>query len=84
MENLEVGFIKVVIVGSVNPNKLLSPEELEKQAEFLNKCLSEYPKGRIIGKNTSIGKYKIGEHELIMEQTAYHIGFKRKPEWLNA
>lgn len=83
MENLEVGFIKVVIVGSVNPNKLLSHEELEKQAEFLNKCLSEYPKGKIIGKNTSIGKYKIGEHELIMEQTAYHIGFKRKPEWLN-
>lgn len=83
MENLEVGFIKVVIVGSVNPNKLLSPEELEKQVNFLNKCLNEYPKGKIIGKNTSIGKYKIGEHELIMEQTAYHIGFKRKPEWLN-
>lgn len=83
MENLEVGFIKVVIVGSVNPNKLLSPEELEKQVNFLNKCLNEYPKGKIIGKNTSIGKYKIGDHELIMEQTAYHIGFKRKPEWLN-
>lgn len=83
MENLEVGFIKVVIVGSINPNKLLSPEELEKQVNFLNKCLNEYPKGKIIGKNTSIGKYKIGDHELIMEQTAYHIGFKRKPEWLN-
>lgn len=27
-------------------------------------------------------KYVIGEHELSMEKVTYHIGFSRKPGWL--
>ena len=50
--------------------------------ELLNRCLNDYPKGIIIGKDTTIGRYVIGEHELSMEKVTYHIGFSRKPGWL--
>lgn len=76
-----IGYIKIVTVGSVNPNALLSEQSQAEQVALLNRCLNEYPKGVIIGKDTTIGKYKIGEHELYMEKTSYHIGFERKPSW---
>jgi len=39
-------------------------------------------KGIIMGKDTTIGRYVIGEHELTMEKVTYHIGFSRKPGWM--
>ncbi len=74
-------YIKIVTIGSVNPNQLLSEQSQNEQVALLNQCLNEYPKGVIIGKDTTIGKYRIGEHELYMEKTSYHIGFERKPAW---
>ena len=35
-----------------------------------------------MGKDTTIGRYVIGEHELTMEKVTYHIGFLRKPSWM--
>lgn len=78
----EIHYVKLVPVGSLNPNAALTPEARESQTAVLNRCLNEYPKGRIIGKDTGIGRYRIGEHELLMEQVTYHVGFPRKPEWL--
>ncbi len=77
----DVKYIKLVPVGSVNPNNPLSDQSREAQAALLNRCLSDYPKGIIIGKDTSIGRYLIGEHELTMERVTYHVGFPRKPAW---
>ena len=31
---------------------------------------------------STIGRYVIGEHELTMEKVTYHIGFSRKPGWM--
>jgi hypothetical protein len=75
-------FIKEVNVGSINPNNLLSEEKQEEQIALLNRCLNESPKGVIIGKDISIGRYKMGEHELTMQKTTYHVGFLRKPLWM--
>ncbi len=77
----EIHYVKLVPVGSVNPNNPLSEKSREEQAELLNRCLNDYPKGIIIGKDVTIGRYMIGEHELIMEKVTYHIGFERKPMW---
>lgn len=77
----DVKYIKLVPVGSVNPNNPLSDQSREEQAKLLNKCLNDYPKGIIIGKDTTIGRYLIGEHELTMEKVTYHVGFPRKPAW---
>ncbi|MBQ8592246.1 MAG: hypothetical protein IJ485_05825 [Lachnospiraceae bacterium] len=78
----KIHYVKTVTVGSVNPNKPLSEEARKLQIERLNRCLEESPKGTIIGKDISIGRYMIGEHELTMQQTTYHIGFVRKPLWI--
>lgn len=78
----EIKYVKLVSVGSVNPNNPLSDNSREKQVELLNRCLNDYSKGIIIGKDTTIGRYVIGEHELSMEKVTYHIGFSRKPGWL--
>lgn len=77
----DIKYIKLVPVGSVNPNNPLSEESREIQAKLLNRCLNDYPKGVIIGKDTTIGRYLIGEHELTMEKVTYHVGFPKKPAW---
>ncbi len=78
----DIRYVKLVPIGSVNPNNPLSDETKEEQAALLNRCLNDYPKGVIIGKDISIGRYQLGEHELTMEKITYHVGFARKPAWL--
>lgn len=77
----DVGYVKIVPVGSINPNNPISEESKAQQVELLNRCLNDFPKGKIIGIDRSIGRYQVGEHELTMEKMTYHIGFKRRPIW---
>lgn len=77
----DIHYIKLVSVGSVNPNNPLSEQSREEQTALLNRCLNDYPKGVIIGKDVTVGRYLIGEHELTMEKVTYHVGFTRKPAW---
>lgn len=77
----DIHYIKLVTVGSINPNNPLSEESRQEQVTLLNRCLNDFPKGIIIGKDISIGRYMVGEHELTMEKVTYHIGFARKPSW---
>lgn len=82
LELSEIRYVKLVTIGSINPNNPLSSESRSEQAKLLNRCLSDYPKGTIIGKDISIGRFLLGEHELTMEKITYHVGFSRKPSWL--
>jgi hypothetical protein len=76
-------YIKVVTIGGIDPNNPLSEEKQQKQVETLNKLLSGYPRGTIIGKDTAIGRFMLGEHELCMQRTSYHVAFSRKPEGID-
>lgn len=78
----DIRYVKRITVGSVNPNLMLSDEQREKQFELLNRCLNEFPRGKIIGREVSFGVYMMGEHQLSMEQITYHVGFRRKPHWM--
>jgi len=77
----DIHYVKMVPVGSVNPNNPLSDQSRAAQISVLNRCLNDYPKGTIIGKDITIGRYLVGEHELTMEKVTYHVGFTRKPSW---
>lgn len=77
----DIRYVKLVTIGSVNPNNPLSDQSREAQAALLNRCLNGYPKGIIVGKDITIGRYMVGEHELTMEKITYHVGFERKPLW---
>jgi len=76
-------YVKIVTIGGIDPNNPFSEEKQAAQTEELNKMLSGYPKGTIIGKDTAIGRYMLGEHELSMQRTSYHVAFPRKPEWVD-
>ena len=78
----EVRYVKLVTVCSANPNSPLSDEGREQQVALLNRCLNDYPRGMILGTDTTIGQYRVGEHQLTMQRITYHIGFSRKPAWL--
>lgn len=77
-----VGFVKRVVVGNTDPENMRPEEEIRRQEEFLNRCLSETPKGRIIGLERNFLVLNIGQHQVVLQYTVYHIGFARKPFWL--
>lgn len=77
----DIRYVKMVAVGSVNPNHPLSGQSRQEQVNLLNRCLNDYPKGMLIGKDVTIVRYAIGEHELTMEKVTYHVGFERRPAW---
>ncbi len=78
----EVTYVHRVNVGNINPNNPLTEEQAETQMAMLNKCLNNYPKGRIIGREVATALYRIGDHEISMQRITYHVGFKRTPFWL--
>ncbi|MCI8463582.1 MAG: hypothetical protein HFG25_11685 [Lachnospiraceae bacterium] len=77
----DIHYVKLVSIGSVNPNNPLSDQSREAQTALLNRCLNEYPRGIILGRDVTVGKYLIGDHQLTMEKITYHVGFVRKPSW---
>lgn len=82
LELADVTYVKRVSIGNINPNSPLNEEQQERQMALLNKCLNEYPKGKIIGKDISVGVFQVGDHQITLQRTTYHIGFLRKPVWL--
>ena len=78
----EVTFVHRICVGTTNPNNPLTEEQMEAQMVTLNKCLSQSPKGRIIGKEVSTVLFRVGDHEISMQKVTYHVGFRKKPFWL--
>lgn len=78
----DITYIKAITIGSINPNLPFSDKERDAQVNILNKCLNDFPKGIIIGYDKTLATYMIAEHQFVMEKTTYHIGFKRKPLWL--
>ena len=74
----DVRYVKLVPIGSVNPNYPLSDQSKEEQAALLNRCLNDYPKGIIIGKDITVGKYLIGEHDLTRGKNYVTLGFPKK------
>jgi hypothetical protein len=78
----EVVFVKRIVVGSNNPTDVQSDEQIGKSMALLNQCLSSHPKGKLIGAEKSFTILQIGEHNVVLQWTTYHVAFTRKPHWL--
>lgn len=78
----DVGFVKRIVVGSRNPESLTSEQEIQAAVSLLNRCLSETPKGRILGVEKTFSILNIGEHQVVLQCMIYHVGFTRRPHWL--
>lgn len=79
----DVSFVKRIVVGSNNPADLQSNERIEEAMALLNRCLSSHPKGKIVGIEKSFSLLQIGEHQVVLQWSTYHVGFLRKPAWVD-
>ena len=78
----DVGYVQRIVVGSRDPESLRSEAEIQAAVDLLNRCLSEAPKGKIIGIEKTFSLLNIGEHQVVLQAMIYHVGFSRKPYWL--
>jgi hypothetical protein len=78
----EVGYVLRLTVGSRDPQNLTPEAEIQAAVDLLNRCLSESPRGRIIGIEKTFSLINIGEHQVVLQSMIYHLGFPRKPFWL--
>jgi len=79
----EVRYVKRILVGNDNPQRMRTPEEVDAAVALLNQCLSGTPKGYIIGIEKNFAVLNIGEHQVVLQWMAYQVGFTRKPVWLD-
>jgi len=78
----DVRFVKRITIGSSDPQHLKDENFLNKQADLLNRCLNEVPRGHIIGQEKNVNLIRLGEQQIVIQNIVYHVGFKRKPSWL--
>ena len=78
----DVSYVKRILVGNNDPENMRTEAEIQSAANLLNQCLTDTPKGRIIGIEKTFNILNIGEHQVILQSLIYHIGFPRKPYWL--
>jgi hypothetical protein len=78
----EAKYVKRITVGNDDPNRMRTQEEIEAAAALLNKCLNSTPRGHIIAVEKSFVVLQLGEHQAVLQWIVYHVGFERKPFWL--
>ena len=77
-----VSYVMRIVAGSNNPADLQSNEKIEEAMSLLNRCLTGQPKGKILGIERSFAILTIGEHNVVLQWLTYHVGFPRKPFWV--
>lgn len=79
----DMRFIKRIVVGNNNPQRMKTEEEVEADMALVNRCLSSTPRGYLLSMEKSFGLYNVGEHQIVLQYAVYHIGFERKPVYLD-
>jgi len=78
----DVKYVKRIVVGSDNPNQMKTDDQVSQANELLNRCLSDSPRGTILGIEKSFTILQLGEHQVVLQWLCYHIGFPRRPAWM--
>jgi hypothetical protein len=78
-----IHFIKRIVVGNDNPQNVRSEAEVQAQMDLVNRCLTSTPRGYLLNIEKSFGMYNIGEHQVVLQYAVYHVGFERKPMFLD-
>lgn len=78
----EVRFVKRVVVGTDDPAHPKSASDIEAEMALVNRCLTELPRGTIMSVEKSFTIVHVGEHQVVLQWLAYHLGWARRPQWL--
>ena len=76
-------FVKRVVVGNDNPQSMRTEAEVQEQMDLVNRCLNSTPRGHLLNMEKSFGLYNIGEHQIVLQYAVYHVGFERRPSFLD-
>jgi hypothetical protein len=83
MDLSDVAFVKTISIGNIDGNNPNSDKENEEQVSLLNRMLTNMPKGKIIGKDVRLAVKQVGDEQVTLIKTIYHVGFNRKPVWID-
>lgn len=75
----DVRYVKRIVIGSENPERLCTKAEVEAATALLNECLTGTPRGTLLSVEKSFTLVRIGEHQVVLQWMAYHVGFPRRP-----
>ncbi|GGF78070.1 hypothetical protein GCM10007301_42570 [Azorhizobium oxalatiphilum] len=78
----EVHYVKRIAIGAPGLSGAEADAKAADALALLNRCLSEHPKGRIIGIEKPAAQVGAGDPPVLVHWTTYHVGFARKPHWL--
>ncbi|KPC52580.1 hypothetical protein [Amantichitinum ursilacus] len=78
----EVRFVKRIVVGSDNPARIRTRDEVAEAETLLNRCLTDSPRGSILAVEKSFTVLQVNEHQVVLQWLVYHVGFSRRPVWL--
>lgn len=78
----DITYVHRIVIGNDNPEHQPDEEQYREQLAILNRCLSDPPKGKIVGQEKNFYILNIGEHQVVMQYIVYHVGFRRRPSWL--
>ncbi|BAP40769.1 putative uncharacterized protein [Pseudomonas sp. StFLB209] len=79
----EIRFVKRIVIGTAETSGPQIDEASEQQIELLNRCLSDSPRGWIIGLEKTLSMVDVAGRQESVQGLVYHIGFPRKPHWLS-
>jgi len=83
MDLIDVAYVKTISIGNIDGDNTNSDKENEEQVSLLNRMLTNMPKGKIIGKDVRLAVKQVGDEQVTLIKTTYHIGFNRKPVWID-
>ncbi len=78
----EITYIQRAVVGPTTADRIPSQEEINAQMDFINRCLGE-GRGQLVGSEKGLIVVQTSDQQLVIQHSVYHIGFKRKPSWLD-
>jgi hypothetical protein len=76
----DVHYVKRIVSATTIRNTCVGRNQ--QAADLLSRCLTDTPKGTIIGIEKNFMLLNIGEHQVVLQSLVYHVGFARKPYWL--
>ena len=81
-----IRYVKRVALGGKDLTVEITEADREAQMKLLNRCLNDIPRGKIIALEINTRVFKIGDragdHHVSLQMLTYHVGFERKPSWL--
>jgi hypothetical protein len=78
-----VRYVHRIVIGNTDAAGRQSDEQVREKMNMLNRCLTETPRGMILGIEKSVDVVNVGDQQAVIQSLIYHVGFLRKPLWIS-